>query len=78
MIDITTEIEEISEDNVEYTLKKYIISSSYKRTTAKILFDGLFNQTKTNKDGVAIISTSNTDEHSIEVTIKDETVYDEL
>ena len=78
MIEVNATIKEYTEEGVEYKLKEYDIISSYPNSVVKILLDGLFNQTFTNEDGVAILSTGNLDEHNIKVTIKDETVTDTL
>ena len=78
MIEVNAEIEEIEEEDVEYTLKRYYIHSDYPLTVMKVLIDGLENQITTDEDGNAIISMSNTDEHSVEIMIENEHFKDEL
>lgn len=74
MIEVTSKIIEYTEEGVEYQVKEYEVTSSYPNSLVKILIDKLKNQTYTDEDGVATITTMNTDEHTLKVTIQDETI----
>ena len=78
MIEVNATINEYKEEGIEYILKEYNIISDYPNSIAKIIIDGLKNQTRTNDDGVALISTSNTDEHTLKITINKETITETL
>lgn len=74
MIEVNADIIEYTEDDVKYIQKEYIITSSYPNTIVKVTIDQLKNQTYTNDEGEAIISTSNIEEHTLKVTINGETI----
>ena len=78
MIGITADIIEYTEEGVEYTLKEYTITSSYPNSIVKIIMDKFKNQISTNDDGVAVISTSILQEHTLKVTIDGETITETL
>lgn len=78
MIEISTRTEEINEDNLTNTLKRYYIQSDYPHTSIKVKIDELENQITTDYNGVGVISTFDIKEHSIEVEINEEVFSDTL
>ena len=78
MINVTTSIDKFTEEGVEYILKRYNIQTNHPHSVVQIIFDTLHNQTTTNAEGVAVISTPDVGEHHITINFDDETYTDEL
>ena len=78
MIEVNADIIEYTEDDVKYIQKEYIITSSYPNSIVKIKIDKFQNQTYTDDEGTATITTSNIEEHALKVTIDGETFEDNL
>lgn len=78
MINVNTDIIEYTEEGVRYILKEYIITSTHQNSIVKIVMDKLRNQIFTDEDGTATITTSNTKEHTLKITIGDETITETL